>query len=83
MARTKIESIDKLKEIAENKVADCFISLAGGAMRSSKDITYDPETNLFQVFNLIDESEQLLSEDGLSTRSNIAEAIENGAFYKY
>lgn len=83
MAYTKIKSIKELKKLAEYKVADCFISLGGGNIRSSKDITYYPETDIFKVFNHIDDSEQLLTVEGLSTNSNIAEAIKNGRFYKY
>ena len=62
---------------------DCFISLAGGAARSSKTITYCPTDDTFDVFNEIDGTYQELTWDELATLSNIREAMEKGAFYAY
>ena len=83
----KIDSIDALKKEAiynEHKgMAEFFIALNFGA-RSSKGITYYPDTNTFDVRNDIDDSyEEDLSEEQLENNTHIVVAIENGAFFKY
>lgn len=83
----KIASIEELKEKAvydENGgTAEFFIFLNGG-FRSSKRITYFPNTNTFDIYNEIDDSfEEGLSEDRLKNETHIVIAIENGAFYMY
>ena len=58
----RIRTIDQLKELAKDENGlDCFILLNGG-LRSSKHIRYYPNDNSFCVFNLIDDSEQELTE---------------------
>lgn len=75
----RIRTIEQLKELAKNGL-DCFILLNGG-LRSSKHIRYYPDDNSFYVFNLIDDTEQELTETQLLDKSytNIAEAMEKGA----
>ncbi|MHC4759160.1 MAG: hypothetical protein ACYTE8_10930 [Planctomycetota bacterium] len=82
MTKTKdkrIRTIEQLKELAKNGM-DCFILLNGG-LRSSKHIRYYPDDNSFYVLNLIDDSEQELTESQIldSAYTNIGEAMEKGA----
>jgi hypothetical protein len=77
----RIRTIEQLKELAKDENGlDCFI-LLNGCMRSSKHIRYYPDDNSFYVLNLIDDSEQELTESQLldSEYTNIAEAMEKGA----
>ena len=75
----RVRTIDQFKELAKNGL-DCFILLNGG-LRSSKHIRYYPDDNSFYVFNLIDDSEQELTEAQIldGGYSNIGEAMEKGA----
>ena len=67
----RIKKIEQLKELAKDGL-DCFILLNGG-LRSSKHIRYYPDDNSFYVLNLIDDSEQELTESQIldSAYSNI------------
>jgi len=75
----RIKTIEQLKELAKNGL-DCFILLNGG-LRSSKHIRYYPDENSFYVLNLIDDSEQELTEAQIldSSYTNIGEAMRKGA----
>ena len=75
----RIRTIEQLKELAKDGL-DCFILLNGG-LRSSKHIRFHPDDNSFYVLNLIDDSEQKLTEAQIldSTYTNIGEAMEKGA----
>jgi hypothetical protein len=83
----KITSIQELIKACCTKSgnrAEFFIALGGGMLRSSKNITYDPEHRTFSVENEIDDTYQEdLTEDQLKSETNIVEAIESGAFYQY
>ena len=77
----RIRTIEQLKELAKDENGlDCFILLNGG-LRSSKHIRYYPDDNNFYVLNLIDDSEQELTESQIldSAYSNIGEAMKKGA----
>jgi len=78
---TKIESIEQLKKIAKNG-CDCFILLCG-YMRSSKHIWYDEDAKQFEIINLIDGSEQCLTEEQIMDKdfTNIGHAISKGALF--
>ena len=78
----RIKKIEQLKELAKDGL-DCFILLNGG-LRSSKHIRYYPEDNSFYVLNLIDDSEQELTESQIldSAYTNIGEAMKKGALIK-
>ena len=76
----KIKDLDELKDLASKNTLDCFILLNFG-LRSSKDISYNPTTKLFHVFNYIDDTEQDLTEEQLDTDSNIMLALQRGALY--
>jgi len=75
----RIKKIEQLKELAKDGL-DCFILLNGG-LRSSKHISYHPDDNSFYVLNLIDDSEQELTEAQIldSSYTNIGEAMRKGA----
>jgi hypothetical protein len=78
----KITSTQQLKELCNDEEAtEFFIALDGGMIRSSKSIYYNGET--FGILNEIDGTEQELTEAELYTLSNIGDAIEKGALYKY
>ena len=79
----RVRTIEQLKELAKDDGLDCYILLNGG-LRSSKHIRYFPDDNSFYVFNLIDDSEQELTEAQIldSGYSNIGEAMKKGALIK-
>ena len=77
----RIRTITQLKELAKRDSGlDCYI-LLNGRLRSSKHIRYYPDDNSFYVLNLIDDSEQELTEAQMldSDYTNIGEAMEKGA----
>ncbi len=83
----KIVSLEQLKkEAAYNEksgMTEFFIMLNGG-MRSSKRISYYPDTNTYDLHNEIDDSyEEDLTEEHLKNETHILLAIESGAFFKY
>ena len=75
----RIKTIGQLKKLAKDGL-DCYILLNGG-FRSSKHIRYYSKSNSFVVLNLIDDSEQKLSERQIldSAYCNIGEAMKKGA----
>ena len=75
----RIRTVEQLKELAKNGL-ECFILLNGG-LKSSKYISHDPDDNSFYVLNLIDDSEQELTESQIldSSYTNIGEAMRKGA----
>lgn len=78
----KINSLDELKTLCSNNPAECFILLNFG-LRSSKDIEYDESSDAWNILNHIDDTEQVVSTKELSEKTNIIEALEKGALYKY
>ena len=80
----RIRAIEQLKELAKDENGlDCYI-LLNGKLRSSKHIRYYPDDNSFFVLNLIDDSEQELTESQIldCDYSNIGEAMKKGALIK-
>jgi hypothetical protein len=81
----QINSLEELKNeatVEDGGYADFFIILNGGA-RSSKQISYNPHTNRFDVINEIDFSYQdNLSEKQLANKTHIVVALDRGALYK-
>jgi hypothetical protein len=81
-----IKSIEELRGmLEESKRIECYIALQGGA-RSGKIIQLDCVRDgvpVYEVFNEIDDVEQLLKEPDLWTLSNIGEALDKGALYLY
>lgn len=82
----KINSIQELRNEAkynEGCIAEFFIVLNFGA-KSSKRITYYPDSDTYDVLNEIDYTYQdNLTEDQLRSQTLIIEAIEKGALFKY
>lgn len=77
----RIRTMRRLKELAQNENGlDCYI-LLNGCLRSSKHIRYFPDDNSFYVLNLIDDSEQELTESQIldDAYTNIGEAMKKGA----
>ncbi len=77
----RITTIGQLKELAKDESGlDCFIMLNGG-LRSSKYIRYYPDDNSFFVLNLIDDSQQELTESQIldGAYSNIGQAMKKGS----
>jgi hypothetical protein len=77
----RIKTIGQLKKLAKaDNGLDCYILLNGG-LRSSKHIRYYPDDNSFFVLNLIDDSEQELTESQIldGAYCNIGEAMKKGA----
>jgi hypothetical protein len=77
----RIRTIGQLKELAKDESGlDCFI-LLNGCMRSSKHIRYYPDDNSFFVLNLIDDSQQELTESQIldGAYSNIGQAMKKGS----
>ena len=74
----QITSIEELKKEAlydDKSVADFFIMLNGG-LRSSKRVTYFPDTDTYDVLNEIDDSYQEdLTEEQLRNETYIVFAI--------
>ena len=80
---TKVESIEHLKEILKDTACDPkdFILMLSGGIKSSKTIGYDGD--IFYIFNLIDDSEQDLTEEEImdDEYTNIGKGIRLGNFY--
>lgn len=79
-----IKTIEELKERAQaTDGCECFIVLKGGA-RSSKQVWYFPESELWSVHNDIDDTDmEDLSILELAHNTNIVEAIKRGALFAY
>ena len=85
---TKITTLQDLKDRANMQINDggleCFIVLAGGLMKSSKQIWYYPEEDRYDVHNDIDDTDQdNLTLTQLTQKTNIIEALDKGALYAY
>jgi hypothetical protein len=82
----QVKTISQLKKICEDgEVHEFFIILAGGFVRSSKDIAYIKKEDTFYITNCVDDTEQELSTMGImdERETMIGEAITKGAFYAY
>lgn len=75
-----IRSLRQLTKIAENNTVSCFVLLSG-VFRSSKDISYHRPTDMWSIYNYIDDTEQDLRTHELETETNIIEAIDHGALW--
>lgn len=84
IAHTSVTSIDHLKQLALRDNGDYvhfYILLAGGLARSSKRISYRTDSNEFLIIHEIDESDEEVPESELASRTNLVEAVENGALF--
>lgn len=72
-----IKDLDELRQLSSREGGcDCYIKLNFG-LRSSKHIDY--KNNKWYVLNLIDDTEQKLTDAQLSTATNIIEALNKKA----
>ena len=76
----QITSVQQLKDCCNGVQRDCFIALTGN-IKSSKAIEYYEDSEEFYIVNYIDDTDQTLTERELYTKSNIGEAIKEGAFF--
>ncbi len=78
----KVDSIDHLREICKDGEPKDFVLMLNLGCRSSKVVAYwKGEERPWYVFNLIDDSEEELTEEELRMNTNIGSGIERGAFY--
>ena len=82
MKQEKVESLKHLKEILSDGSNHDFFILLNFGLRSYKIMSWDGG-DVFYVLNLIDDTEQNLSEAQLmdETLTNIGAAITKGAFF--
>jgi len=73
----KVLDLTDLIDLINSGKSEFFISLNGG-LRSSKDISYDNESEEFQVFHSIDGSIESLNHSEIM-ETNIGEALKVGA----
>ena len=73
-----VKSLEELKSICSNEYKDFYISLANGLARSSKEIMYNEEENIFHIFSSIDGEYFDYTEKELSQYTNILHAIKTG-----
>lgn len=78
----KIESLEHLKELSAKGPIETFILLNFG-LRSSKNISYNSENDTWYIYNYIDDTEQTLRTEELTSETNIIEALEKKALYQY
>ena len=83
-AFTRVNSLDELKQMCDGVSKDFFIQLNFG-FRSSKNISYNNDTDTFYIINEIDDTEQELNSKTImdDDYTNIGKAITFGAFYAY
>ena len=81
---TRVNSLDELKQMCDGVSKDFFIQLNFG-IRSSKNISYNKDTETFEILNEIDGTEQELNSQTIMDEeyTNIGKAITLGAFYAY
>lgn len=85
---TLVTSLSDLQDRANFNINEdgcqCFVSLAGGLIKSSKQIWYYPESNTYDVHNDIDDTDfEEIDLPTLTRETNIIEALDKGALYAY
>lgn len=82
MRPIRIESIDQLNKESANR--DDFFILSNHNLRSSKRIEWDEEEKRFFILKLIDDSEQVLTEEQVvdTGYTNSGYAMTKGAFFR-
>ena len=81
---TRVNSLDELKQMCNGVTKEFFIQLNFG-IRSSKNISYNKDTDTFYILNEIDDTEQELNSQTIMDEeyTNIGKAITLGSFYAY
>ncbi|MFK7950466.1 MAG: hypothetical protein AB8G11_22960 [Saprospiraceae bacterium] len=79
-----VKSLENLKELIDDNgdYVEFYILLAGGLM-SSKRIMYLPEHDYVSIIHEVDDSEQELTFSEIATKTNLLEAINKFALFKY
>ena len=78
MKRTRVKSIEQLNTIcSDDYFQDFYISLANGLARSSKEIRYNKEEDIWEIINGIDGIYLEYSTTQLESYTNIIQAIDN------
>ena len=85
---TKITSLSKLAHLADITKNDNGVEvkmLLNGGIYSHKQIWYDPDQEIFEIYNSIDDSEIEVSFSEIMDTSItlVGEAIKKGALYAY
>lgn len=77
----KVQSIEDLDALLDKDQHDFLI--ANGLMRSSKSIHHGEQEGTYEIYNHIDDSEQILTREQLLDKeyTNIGEAMKYGTFY--
>jgi len=83
-AFTRVNTLDELKQMCDGVTKDFFIQLSFG-IRSSKQISYNKDTDTFYILNEIDDTEQELNSQTIMDENytHIGTAVAFGAFYAY
>lgn len=81
----QIKSLQHLINKIKDKNYEFFIILAGGYIKSSKDIDYDIDEKQFYITNEIDDTYQILTHTEMFNNkiTNIGKAIKLGCLYMY
>lgn len=81
---TRVNSLDELKQMCNGVTKDFFIQFNFG-VRSSKNISYNKDTDTFYILNEIDDTKQELNSEQMMNKdyTNIGKAITFGSFYAY
>jgi len=79
----KIKNLEDLISRIKAGQNEFFVSLAGGNVRSSKNIWFDENSRSFTVYNEIDGTTQECTESQILTETNIGKALESGALFAY
>lgn len=81
---TRVNSLNELKQMCNGVTKDFFIQLNFG-IRSSKNISYNKDTDTFYILNEIDDTKQELNSQTIMDEdyTNIGKAITFGSFYAY
>ena len=81
---TRVNSLDELKQMCNGVTKEFFIQLNFG-IRSSKNISYNKDTDTFYILNEIDDTEQELNSQTIMDEeyTNIGKSITLGSFYAY
>ena len=81
---TRVNSLNELKQMCDGVTKDFFIQLNFG-IRSSKNISYNKDTDTFYILNEIDDTKQELNSEQMMNKdyTHIGKAITFGSFYAY
>lgn len=74
----QIQSLQELKDLSSGEGNDFCITF-NFRLCSNKRLQYDD--NQWYVYNEIDDTEQVLDDNGLKTNTNIIDALDKGALF--